>query len=59
MKKTTDVKIKWSIHLCRKVEIKGKIGTCIEGYMTVQKIGRKTERLMHDTLGAALKHVGI
>ena len=58
-KKKTTIKITWSIHECRKQTTKGDNLDTVTGYMTVRTIGRKKERVMHTTLGAALNHVGI
>lgn len=57
--KNTTVKVTWSIHECRKLTVHGKIADLHTKYMTVKQVGRRKERAMHNTLGAALNHVGI
>lgn len=57
--KKETVKITWSIHECVKVTKDGDSASSMTGYMTVITQGRKKEKLMHKTLGAALKKVGI
>lgn len=59
MKKKTSVKVSWSIHQCKKFTTNGDSQDLQTGYMTVRSIGRKKEKVMHKTLGSALKHVGI
>ena len=57
--KKETVKITWSIHECVKFVKDGDSASSMRGYMTVITQGRKKEQLMHKTLGAALKKVGI
>lgn len=55
----TKVDIAWSIHQCKRFTKNGKADGCETKYMTVKKVGRRKEQLMHETLGEALKEVGV
>lgn len=53
------IDIKWSIHSCAKFTKKGKAEGVETKYMTVKKVGRRKETLMHDTLAKAMVEVGL
>lgn len=55
----TKIDIKWSIHACSKMTKKGLTCGVETKYMTVKKIGRRKEKLMHDTLAQAMVEVGL
>lgn len=65
MKKTfkeievSKINIKWSIHACSKVTKKGNSEGVETKYMTVKKVGRRKETLMHDTLAKAMVEIGL
>lgn len=53
------VNIKWSIHACAKFTKKGKSESLQTKFMSVKKVGRRKETLMHDTLAKAMVEVGL
>lgn len=53
------INIKWSIHACAKITKKGKADGVETKYMSVKKVGRRKETLLHDTLAKAMVELGL
>lgn len=53
------VNIKWSIHACTKIIKKGKSESVETKFMSVKKVGRRKETLLHDTLAKAMVELGL